>query len=180
LVPDRRRVLSRPLQATDCPVGPGYDDRPGPLAGGAGDEGGDDVGGVAVEGHSCSVVAHGGARVGVAGCFLDVAEGYAGVEGGGDEGVAQCVRPDGLWDPGLAGDSSDDARGGVTIESLTVESEEQRTFATLANGEVDSSSGPWCERDDDGLAALAQDRESSMAAFEAECFDVRAGCFGDA
>ncbi len=43
------------------------------LAGGAGEEGGDDVGGVAVEGDSASVVAHGGAGVGVAGGFLDVA-----------------------------------------------------------------------------------------------------------
>ncbi len=43
------------------------------LAGGAGDERGDDVGGVAVEADSGAVVAHGGARVGVAGCFLDVA-----------------------------------------------------------------------------------------------------------
>ena len=39
----------------------------------AGDEGGDDVAGVAVERHACPVVAHGGARVGVGG-LLDVAK----------------------------------------------------------------------------------------------------------
>jgi hypothetical protein len=33
---------------------------------------------------------------------LDVAEGYAGVEGGGDEGVTQSVGSDPLRDPGLA------------------------------------------------------------------------------
>jgi hypothetical protein len=43
------------------------------LAGGAGEVGGDDVGGVAVEGASSAVVAHGGARVGVGGGFLNVA-----------------------------------------------------------------------------------------------------------
>src|SRR4051794_6803948 len=73
------------------------------LPGGACDEGGDDVGGVTVEGDAGSVVAHGGARVGVAGCFLDVAEWHAGVEGGGDEGVAQGVRSDPLGDPGVSG-----------------------------------------------------------------------------
>ena len=43
-------------------------------AGGAGDEGGDDVGGVAVEGDASSVVAHGGSGVGVGRSLLDVAE----------------------------------------------------------------------------------------------------------
>src|SRR5688572_9452497 len=42
------------------------------LAGGAGDEGGDDVGGVAVERDPGTVVAHSGATIGVAGCLLDV------------------------------------------------------------------------------------------------------------
>ena len=70
---------------------------PGWSAGGAGDEGGDDVGGVAVEGDAGSVVAHGGARVGVAGGFLHVAERDAGVERGGDERVAERVGSDLAW-----------------------------------------------------------------------------------
>jgi hypothetical protein len=41
-------------------------------AGGAGEVGGDDVGGVPVEGDSSAVVAHGRARVGVRGGFLHV------------------------------------------------------------------------------------------------------------
>src|SRR5437763_13006120 len=44
------------------------------LSGGSGDEGGDDVGGVAIEADAGSVVAHGGSGVGVAGGFLEVAE----------------------------------------------------------------------------------------------------------
>src|SRR4051794_30528334 len=56
----------------------------GDSAGGAGDEGRDDVGGVAVERDSGSVVAHRGSRVGVAGGLLYVAERYAGIERGGD------------------------------------------------------------------------------------------------
>jgi hypothetical protein len=43
-------------------------------AAGAGEERGHDVGGVAVEGDSGPVVAHGRAGIGVAGGFLDVAE----------------------------------------------------------------------------------------------------------
>ncbi len=42
------------------------------LAGGSGDEGGHDVGGVPVEAAPGPVVAHRGSRVGVTGCFLDV------------------------------------------------------------------------------------------------------------
>jgi hypothetical protein len=44
------------------------------LAGGPGEEGGDDVGRVTVQGLTAAVVAHGCARVGMAGCFLDVAQ----------------------------------------------------------------------------------------------------------
>jgi hypothetical protein len=54
-------------------------------AGGAGDEGGDDVRGVTVERLAGPVVAHGRARIGVRGGFLDVSQGHSGVESGGDE-----------------------------------------------------------------------------------------------
>jgi len=66
-------------------------DGPG-SAGGAGDEGGHDVRGVPVEGLPGPVVTNRGTRVGVAGCLLYVAERDAGVEGGGDERMAQAVR----------------------------------------------------------------------------------------
>jgi hypothetical protein len=75
---------------------------------------------VAVEGYASAVVAHCCPGVGVAGCFLDVAERDAGVEGGGDEGVAEGVRPDWLVDAGLAGEAAYDPPGGVAVESFAV------------------------------------------------------------
>jgi hypothetical protein len=49
---------------------------------------------------------------------LDVAQGDAGVEGGGDESVSQRVRADRLRDAGLLGDSADDSAGAVPVEAL--------------------------------------------------------------
>jgi hypothetical protein len=60
----------------------------------ADDVGGDDVGCMPVQGGAGAVVAHGSARVGVRGGFLDVAQWHAGVQCRGDEGVPQRVRPD--------------------------------------------------------------------------------------
>jgi hypothetical protein len=57
--------------------------------GGAGEESGDDVGGVAVEVAAVAVVAGGHAWVGVPGGDLDVAERYAGVKAGRYERVPQ-------------------------------------------------------------------------------------------
>ena len=92
------------------------------LAGGAGDEGGDDVGGVPVEGLATPVVAHRRSRVGVTGRFLDVTQRYAGVQGGGDEGVSQGVRSDPLADLGSAGDAPHDPPSGVAVQPLPVAS----------------------------------------------------------
>ena len=72
-------------------------------AAGAGEERGHDVGGVSVEGHERSFVAHGGAGIGMAGGLLDVAEGNAGVEGSDDERVTKRVRPDTFGDSGPSG-----------------------------------------------------------------------------
>jgi hypothetical protein len=73
---------------------------------------------VAVQAGAGAVVAHGGARVGVGGGFLDVPQGDSGVEGGGDECVAQGVRADLLGDPGAAGDAADDPGGAVPVPDL--------------------------------------------------------------
>jgi hypothetical protein len=61
------------------------------------DEGGDDIAGVAVEVVASSVIAGGGAGVGVARGDLDVSKGYAGVEGCGDEAVAQAREARCAW-----------------------------------------------------------------------------------
>jgi hypothetical protein len=64
------------------------------LPGGTGEVGGDDVGGVPVQAAAGAVVAHRGARVGVRGGFLHVAERDPGVQRGGDERVPQrAARP---------------------------------------------------------------------------------------
>src|SRR3954447_21882621 len=101
--------------------------------------------------------------------FLDVAEGDAGVECGGDERVAERVGADSLGDPGFAGDASNDPGGGVTVQSLTIGTEEQWAFAAFADREIDRASGARRERDDHGLATLAEDREGAMSSLETEC-----------
>jgi hypothetical protein len=86
------------------------------LSGGASEERRDDVGGVSVEGDAGSVIAHGGAWVGMTGGFLDVAQWDAGMEGGGDDPVAQRVWSDSFGDPGSPGEATHDPSGGVTIQ----------------------------------------------------------------
>ena len=141
----------------------------------SGDVGGDDVGRVPVEAGPCPVVAHGGARVGVRGGLLHVAQRHPGVEGGGDERVPQRVRADLLGDPGAAGDPADDPGGAVPVQPPPVRGEEQRPLGALADGQVDRAGGARRERDGDDLAALAGDDQGAVAALEAQVLDVRAG-----
>lgn len=127
----------------------------GRLAGGAGDEGRDDVGGVTVEGLASSVVAHRGSRVGVAGGFLHVAKWYAGVECGGDERVAQGVRTNVLGNPRCSCDAPYDPARAVTVEPPARHPTEQRSFDAFADREINRACDPWCEGQSDDLAALA-------------------------
>jgi hypothetical protein len=60
-----------------------------PGSGGSGEVGGDDVGGVAVEGAAGAVVAAGLARVGVPGEVLHIPQAAPRVEGGGDRRLTQ-------------------------------------------------------------------------------------------
>ena len=50
------------------------------------------------------------------GGFLHVAQRDPGIQRGGDERMPQRVRPDGLGDPGAAGDPADDPPGAVPIQ----------------------------------------------------------------
>lgn len=61
-----------------------------------------------------------GAGVGVPGGLLNVAQGNTGVERSGDEGMTQGVRSDLIADAGAAGDSSNNAAGGVAVEGASV------------------------------------------------------------
>jgi hypothetical protein len=100
------------------------------------------------------VVAHCGSRVGVRRCLLDVAQWDAGVEGGGDESVSECVRPT-LVDACSLGDSPHDPRCCVPVETLAVVAEQDRSVEPVTGGKVDGSSGSRRHRHDDGLAAFA-------------------------
>src|SRR4051794_34000540 len=110
-------------------------------AGGSGDERGDDVCGVSVKADAGSVVAHGGAGVGMTGGFLDVAEWYARVERGGDERMSQRVGSDALIDPCSARDAAHDPAGGVTIQSAAVIAQQDWSFAAFPDREVDGAGG---------------------------------------
>jgi hypothetical protein len=149
-------------------------------AAGAGEERGDDVGGVAVERDSGAVVAHGGASVGVAGGFLDVAERHPGVERGGDERVAQCVGPHTLGDARASGDAAHDPTSCVAIDPPAVGAGEDRSLAAFPDCEIDGPGRPGREGHGHDLASLAPDRERAVAALQAEVLDVRADGFGNA
>jgi hypothetical protein len=88
-------------------------------------------------------------------CLLDVAERDAGVERGGDKCGPQCMRPDGLGDPGPSRYPADDPRGSVPVQPAAIGGKADWAFAALADGQVDRPRGARRERDRDDLAALA-------------------------
>jgi hypothetical protein len=110
---------------------------------------------------------------------LHVPQWHSGIQGGGDEGVSQRVRRDGLADPGAAGSAADDPPGAVPVQPPLVRGQEHRTFDPLADGQVDRAGGPRCQRDGDGLAALAGDGQRPVPALQAQVLDVSAGGLGD-
>src|ERR1700735_1078020 len=63
------------------------------------------------------------------------------VQGGGNEGVPQGMRPDGLGDPGAAGDPADDPPGAVPVQPTAGPGEEQWSLSTLADRKVDGPGG---------------------------------------
>ena len=70
-------------------------------------------------------------------------------------------------------------RGGVAIEPIAVGAAKIGSFTAFTDGEIDGAGGAGRQRDRHDLAALAQDRQGAMPAFEPESFDVGAGRFGD-
>ena len=149
-------------------------------AGGAGDERGDDVGGVTVQRLAATVIAHRRPWISVTGSFLHVAQRHTSVEGGGDEGMTQRVRSDSLADPSTASNTSHDPPSSMPIQPFTVRSEEDRTFNPFANCQVDSPGNAWSEWHRHQLAALAQHRQGAMPTLKTERFDVGTNRFGDA
>ncbi len=101
---------------------------------------------MAVQVVSGAVVAHGGARVGVEGGDLDVAQVDAGVEHGGDEGVSQHVRVHpGQPDASLAGEGVQPPGGGVPVHSGAAPGPQNGTCGSLCDGMVDGSTYRWWE-----------------------------------
>jgi hypothetical protein len=93
---------------------------------------------------------------------------------------AERVRTDALCDPGPAGHPPHDSPGAVTVETVAVGTEEDRSLAAFADGEVDRPRRAGSEGDRDDLAALAQDRESPMPSLQADRLDVGPGGLRDA
>jgi hypothetical protein len=79
-----------------------------PGSGGSGEVGGDDVGGVAVEGAAGAVVAAGLARVGVPGEVLHISQAAPRLEGGGDRRLTQVRER--VTDPATVDEAIEAAR----------------------------------------------------------------------
>jgi hypothetical protein len=148
-------------------------------SGGAGEECSHDVGGVAVEGDSGSVVAHGGTGIGMAGGFLHIAQRNPSVQRSGDECVPEGVGAHALGDPRPSGDAAHDPSGRVSIDPPPVDSHEDRPVAAFADRQIDGPGRPGRHGDDYDLAALTHNGERAVAALEPEVSDVGAGGFED-
>jgi hypothetical protein len=64
------------------------------------------------------------------------------------------MRPDGLGDPGPAGDLADDPSGAMAVQPPPIGRQEDGSFASLADCQVDCPRGAWYERDGDDLPPL--------------------------
>ena len=89
------------------------------------------------------------------------------------------MRPGGRGDPGAAGYPAGDPPGAVPVQAVPVHGAEDRSFAALADGQVDGPRGPRRERDGDDRAALTGDDRGPVAALDAGGLDVRAGGLAD-
>src|SRR6516162_5800102 len=89
------------------------------------------------------------------------------------------MRRDGLGNPGTAGGLADDPPGAVPVQPPPVRGQEHRPARTLADGQVDRPGSTRRDRDSDYLAALAGNRESPMAALQAQLLNIRAGGLRD-
>ncbi len=93
--------------------------------------------------------------------------------------MPQRVRPDVLGDPRPAGDAAD-RPGSVPVQPPPVRGEEDRSLASLADGQVDRTRSARRQRNRDDLAALAGDDQGPVPAFQAQGLDIGAGGLGDA
>ena len=136
---------------------------------------------MAVQGGAGAVVAHGGAGVGVSGGDLDVAQVDAGVEHGGDVGVAQHVGVH-AWESyaGGVGEVAQASGGGVSVQAAPGGVEQQRPFGTGGDSSVDGAGDGWWQGHQDDLVSLSDDAQDAVAVLFAEVGDVQGACFEDA
>jgi len=132
-----------------------------------------------VQRHPGPVVTHRGPWISVRGSFLNVAQRHSGIKSCRDECVAQRVGADRLGDLRTAGDPPHDPTGPVTVKTSTVRRDEDRAAVAFSDGQVDRPGRPRCQRDGDGLPALAKDGECPMTPLEAQGLDVGSDRFGD-
>ena len=126
------------------------------------------------------VVPHRGARVGVAGGDLDIAQVNASVEHGRDKSVAQHVRVGpGDLDAGGLGEVPQAAGGRVPVHPGAVAVKQDRPPNPGAYCPVDGPADRWRQRDQDELGALAAHPQDPVAVFFAEVGDVRGGGLED-
>jgi len=127
------------------------------LPGSSGDIGSDDIGGVPVQRGPGPVVPHRGPWISMGSGLLHVPQRDPGVQRGGDERVPQRMRPDGLSDPGAAGDTANSPPRAMPVQPPAVRGQEDRPVASLADGQVDRPGGaqivPFCI----GVARAGQD-----------------------
>ncbi len=67
----------------------------------------------------------------------------------------------------------------MTVETIPVGAEEDRSLAALTEREVDCACGAGRERECRGLATLAQNGQRPVTPLETEGLDVGPGRFGD-
>jgi hypothetical protein len=89
------------------------------------------------------------------------------------------MRCDRLGDPGSPGYPVNDPRRGVAVEAAAVCRHEDGSLGSFPDRQVDGAGGAGGEGHGDGLAALSQDSQGAMPAFEAEGFDVGAARLRD-
>lgn len=70
--------------------------------------------------------------------------------------------------PAFLGQAADHPGGRVTSETLAVVAEEDRPLEPLSHRQIERSGRPRCQRDGDGLAALAVHHQGAVPALQAE------------
>jgi hypothetical protein len=111
---------------------------------------------------------------------LHVAQADAGVEHGGDEGVAQHVRVHPRHpDPGGDRKMPEPTGRRVPVHPRPLGVAQDRTGFTALDGTVEGTGHRWWQRGQDDLAALASYWQDPVAVFVSEVADVRAAGFED-